>query len=116
MAKRCETLCMSCVRDICECPWKRDRIPVKGWQAQKTVVKNENVQRKSFRVINCPLYMTDERARVLNTYKAWTKEEINYLRMHYGRVPIRVIAEKLGRQFDSVDGAIARFKRKGIIL
>lgn len=49
------TLCQKCSR--LDCSWMRDLIPVPGWEATPSKIKNgEGRKVKSYHVISCPLY------------------------------------------------------------
>ena len=49
------TLCQKCSR--LDCSWMRDLIPVPGWEATPSTIKNgEDRMLKSYHVISCPLY------------------------------------------------------------
>lgn len=47
-----ETLCWSC--DNLKCSWRQSFAPVKGWGAEKNIIKPDNTE--SYRVYVCPEY------------------------------------------------------------
>ena len=62
--KKKETLCWTCQKATCGCSWSRSFIPVEGWKAEETKISGVNtspVITKSYRVIECPEYIEDER-------------------------------------------------------
>lgn len=61
--KKKETLCWTCQNACAKCSWSRKFKKVKGWIAEKTIIKGNQdglVQRiPSYRVIKCPKYIPD---------------------------------------------------------
>jgi hypothetical protein len=57
-----ETLCWECARATGGCSWSREFIPVKGWKAKKTKIKDERYYRyySSYLVLKCPLFVPDD--------------------------------------------------------
>lgn len=59
-----ETLCWRCKRAGTEsCAWDKSRgnVPVEGWTAEESKIRVGNgVYTKSYRVIDCPLFVLDE--------------------------------------------------------
>lgn len=58
-----QTICWECSR--LDCPWMQDSIPVKGWIAEPSVIKNKNGDIKSFCVMQCPMYEKRKKMRVV---------------------------------------------------
>lgn len=56
-----ETLCWGCKNAICGCSWADDSVPVKGWNAEKTIVKDNEGDFESYCVKACPEYVPDKR-------------------------------------------------------
>ena len=57
-----DTLCWLCAKANCRCSWSRFFIPVDGWEAKKTRVKNgcgDDAFIESYKVINCPEFEQD---------------------------------------------------------
>lgn len=53
------SICGDCIRT--DCSWSRNGTPVRGWKAEKTVIRNSTgggkyLQTKSYRVTDCPLF------------------------------------------------------------
>lgn len=51
-----ETKCWTCKNSSGGCSWSRSFRPVKGWLAEKTVIKGIDGYLDSYLVIECPLY------------------------------------------------------------
>ena len=67
-----DTLCWACAKSAClGCSWIKSNIPVNGWDAEKTIIKNSvYVDKKnypkltpSYKVNACPEYEYDGRTR-----------------------------------------------------
>ena len=54
------TLCWDCKKSSGHCSWSARYVPVKGWEAEPTVINNGNTDyvklTPSFRVISCPKF------------------------------------------------------------
>jgi transcriptional regulator NrdR family protein len=57
------SLCWDCSRATGFCPWSRDFEPVKGWEAEETILKTFNGTEKSYEVHKCPLFERDKRSK-----------------------------------------------------
>lgn len=44
-----------------DCSWANEFLPVQGWDAEKTELKNYNGIIESYEVFKCPLFLEDER-------------------------------------------------------
>lgn len=59
-----ETLCWTCQNACGKCSWSRKFKKVKGWIAEKTIIKGEPnsliSEIPSYRVIKCPKYLQDK--------------------------------------------------------
>lgn len=53
------TLCWRCQKATGNCDWSRFFRPVKGWEAEETLIQND--QQKSYLVIRCPEFVKDIR-------------------------------------------------------
>lgn len=59
-----ETLCWDCQNAISGCSWARNFTPVEGWTAVPTEIEpfgTSTKPTKSFCVLNCPLFIKDEK-------------------------------------------------------
>lgn len=55
-------LCWKCQRACGGCPWSRELKPVKGWKAKLTTIRSNGIKEyNSYRIIECPLFVEDER-------------------------------------------------------
>ena len=45
--------------------------------------------------------------------RTWTNEEIKYLRKHYNKTPMSIIAGQLGRSAQSIRSKIYSMRKKG---
>ena len=52
-----EQLCWTCARTDCSCLWMRYNIPIEGWVAKPTIVKDSEGEFSSFRIRKCPEYI-----------------------------------------------------------
>lgn len=55
-----ETLCWRCQRATSHCSWSRYYIPVEGWVAEPTTIRNPKGSIRSYCVISCPEFKEDE--------------------------------------------------------
>lgn len=68
------TLCWTCQNGYAnKCPWMTDFTPVEGWEAEKTVIR-DNIREPidSYLVIKCPMYVKEnikENKTYLSNYK-----------------------------------------------
>ena len=55
------TLCWSCKNACGRCEWSAFFIPVRGWNAKETFIKNQHkgTEYKSYHVYECPKYIPD---------------------------------------------------------
>jgi hypothetical protein len=61
-----ETLCWDCKKAIGGCTWADKSKPVDGWDAEKTIVRNESYgDMESYCVKSCPEFERDEKRIVL---------------------------------------------------
>jgi hypothetical protein len=56
-----ETLCWECYNSLGFCSWSSRNEPVSGWVAEPTVIENEGVSVRSYRVIVCPQFIKERR-------------------------------------------------------
>lgn len=62
---RTMTLCWSCQNAVpdfkrgCGCSWSNYFKPVEGWKAIETEISVQNAKRRSYIVIECPMYKKD---------------------------------------------------------
>lgn len=57
-----DTLCWKCQRALGFCSWSRNFVPVKGWTAKPTLIKQkEGNYTKSYCVEKCPQFIKEER-------------------------------------------------------
>ena len=56
------TLCWDCQNAVRNCSWSKDFIPVDGWEAIPTKIREDNGKRlvDSFIVKKCPEFVADE--------------------------------------------------------
>ena len=50
-------LCWQCKNAYCRCGWTRYSIPVDGWTAEYTTVKDSKGDFSSFKIKNCPEFI-----------------------------------------------------------
>lgn len=53
-----KTKCWTCKNALCGCSWSMHQIPVKGWVAEQTWLKDEQIT--SYTVKRCPKYEFDK--------------------------------------------------------
>lgn len=58
-----QTLCWRCRNCFGGCSWSEKFEPVKGWNAESTIIKYFNVETPSFLVRDCPLFAADDGER-----------------------------------------------------
>ncbi len=52
-----EQLCCSCENAYCRCSWTRYLIPVDGWTAERTIVKDSGGDFSSYKIKKCPKFI-----------------------------------------------------------
>lgn len=52
-----EQLCLGCKNAYCRCSWTRYLIPVDGWTAECTIVKDSNGDFSSYKIKSCPQFI-----------------------------------------------------------
>lgn len=52
-----EQLCWVCTNAYCRCSWTRYSMPVDGWTAEHTIVKDSNGDFTSFKIEKCPKFI-----------------------------------------------------------
>lgn len=50
-------LCWQCKNVYCRCSWTRYSIPVGGWTAEYTIVKDSNGDFSSYKIKSCPEFI-----------------------------------------------------------
>ena len=64
MYKATDSLCWDCGRALGGCSWSKRFKPVKGWEAEKTVIQDVRGDCESYHVISCPRYRPDRRKTI----------------------------------------------------
>lgn len=54
------SLCWKCKNATGFCSWSREFEPVQGWEAVKTIIKNQNGILESYEVKKCPSFEKDK--------------------------------------------------------
>lgn len=55
-----QTLCWDCRKACGGCPWADEFRPVRGWDAEETILRLGNgTETQSYRVSKCPLFVRD---------------------------------------------------------
>ena len=54
-----ETLCWDCRHACKECEWSTSFEPVPGWNAEETIISENDRETRSYHVIACPKYERD---------------------------------------------------------
>lgn len=119
--KQQETLCWDC-QNCTRCSWA-DGIPVKGWTATPTVVRDYDGDYKSYIVTECPIFKKDDKREVfiseIGEILGKTKHQITrYLR---GRDGVAILNELLRKKgfvlyvFPRVEGEDGKARREFII-
>lgn len=61
-------LCWECDRATGGCSWSRRFIPVKGWTAKPTIIRDDSETYgtviKSYHITKCPLFKADKKRRI----------------------------------------------------
>ena len=53
-------LCWECSRATGGCPWSREGKEIPNWEAEKTVIRNEDgTEMSSYKIKKCPLFQKD---------------------------------------------------------
>lgn len=66
--RRGQQICVNCQRatgkriNSIVCPWARSLTPVKGWEANKIILKDNTGE--SYDIISCPLFLHDEPRKI----------------------------------------------------
>lgn len=57
------TLCWQCKRAYGDCSWSESFVPVKGWNAEPTIIKGNKKEPEiySYNVKKCPLFIKEKR-------------------------------------------------------
>jgi hypothetical protein len=83
-----EQLCWSCANACGGCSWARDFIPVKGWEAEKTIVPSDKTE--TYEILLCPQYKFDKREVTQKELAIKTGINIKKILL----TPIEVLREK----------------------
>lgn len=67
--QKTHTLCWDCANATGGCPWSQRGIPVKGWAAEPTKIRNMQGRISSYRVNWCPLFKRDAYGGGLSNWK-----------------------------------------------
>lgn len=62
------TICWRCKRSCGGqngCSWFNGFIPVQGWEAEDTIIINNSLIQKSYKVLSCPQFEEDKREETL---------------------------------------------------
>ena len=54
-----EQLCWSCQNACGGCSWSKNLIPVVGWNATPILVKDEEGDIRTYKIVKCPQYKAD---------------------------------------------------------
>lgn len=58
--KRNKQPCWSCKRSCGACSWSFDFTPIKGWEAEESIISENGQAYKSFKIKSCPQYEREE--------------------------------------------------------
>ena len=50
-------LCWRCKNSCGTCSWSRNLMPVKGWVAEPSVIKQQGIKLHTYKVIECPQFI-----------------------------------------------------------
>lgn len=98
-----ESICWNCKKacntDKCYCSWSEKFIPVEGWEAEETSFKNKGSNEiiKSYCVISCPKFASDD--RLVNKLYYYEKADLLEDMANFFSVSIRTIQRRMTKFF-----------------
>ncbi len=60
--KKCSdkmSLCLDCKNAVGNCSWSANFVPVKGWKAEPSCYKDNELVVRTYKILQCPLYQPD---------------------------------------------------------